>query len=143
MEIPTIALIVIACALTVFIIVVLIRLAALIGEAEKTLVIINKRLPAELDAVHSLVEHAESSLTELDKLMVSIQEPVDKFRALGQMERGLLVLAVALLSLSAALKATCQGLLPVFSRVLSLLCLESYSKEAKNEDSRSLWRDNK
>ena len=64
---------------SVFLIIFLVRLMKLSKEAEKTLVLVNDRLPQSLDELHSLINHTEKSLDELDRTLTSIAVPVETF----------------------------------------------------------------
>lgn len=63
----------------VFFVLLLIRLINLSKGFETTVGIINDRLPETLDNLTRLVEHAESSLDELDRTLRRVQEPIDNF----------------------------------------------------------------
>ena len=69
-------------AVTVFLIILLIRLAGLVREAESTLHIINNQLPASINEFNRLMNHAESSLNELDVTLKAVQDPLNKFTSI-------------------------------------------------------------
>jgi len=71
-------------AVVVSLVILFNKFSRLIKEAETTLSIVNKELPAIMMDSRKLISHAEESLQELDQTLKSINEPLNNIKNFAQ-----------------------------------------------------------